>query len=252
MTDDLVAPGGLVRLYLDQTLGEHTPVTLTQGQHHYLRHVLRAKAGARLRLFNAADGEWLAAIAAIDRRHIALTLERRLRAPAATPPLWLLFAPIKRAPIDRLIEMATELGASVLQPVRTARTIVTRLNLERLAAHAIEAAEQCDRLDLPEIRPLVTLVTALDAVPADWPIVYCDEAGAPPIAEAAPRGEGTPAAILIGPEGGFAPEERALIRVRANALPVSLGPRIMRADTAAVAALAAWQSRFGDWRAGSA
>jgi 16S rRNA (uracil1498-N3)-methyltransferase len=161
------------------------------------------------------------------------------------PDLWLLFAPIKKGPIDWLVEKATELGAARLQPVITQRTIVDRLNLDRLRANMIEASEQCDRTALPELAEPVKLPALLKAWDADRILIFADETGGLPLAQIARPG---PAAILIGPEGGFTPDERAAIRATPSAIGASLGPRILRAETAAAAAISAWMTMAGDWR----
>ena len=164
------------------------------------------------------------------------------------PDIWLAFAPIKKTPADYLVQKATELGVSVLLPVFTRRTIVSRVNLERMAANAAEAAEQSERLTVPEVREAVDLDKLLAVWPKARRLYFCDEGGdARPLAEAA-RGAGGPAAILTGPEGGFDPAEREMLRASPFVVPVTLGPRILRADTAALAALSVWQSVAGDWR----
>jgi 16S rRNA (uracil1498-N3)-methyltransferase len=208
---------------------------------------MRAKPGERLSLFNGRNGEWLAEIASVSKRSVTLACLQRTEKQAGVPDLWLLFAPIKKTPADYLTQKATELGASLLQPVMTRRTIVTRVNSERMAANAVEAAEQSGRLTVPDIRAAVPLEKALSAWPKQRRLYFCDEGGgAEPLAAAVEPG---PAAILTGPEGGFDPAERAMLREKAFVIPVTLGPRILRADTAALAALAIWQSVVGDWKA---
>ena len=264
MADELKEAGGKVRLYVTAGLGAEVP--LTDSQAHYLIHVMRAKAGDRVSLFNGRDGEWLAQIASVAKRGVVLSCLMQTEPQAGTPDVWLVFAPVKKTPSDYLVQKATELGASRLQPVFTRRTIVTRVNAERLAANAIEAAKQSGRLSVPEIgAPL-----ALEKLLASWPkerwIFFCDEGGdakplaqalsiPPPLAGGGKRGERSEtrlgegaAAILTGPEGGFDPAERLLLRALPFVIPVTLGPRILRADTAALAALAIWQSVAGDWR----
>jgi 16S rRNA (uracil1498-N3)-methyltransferase len=232
-------PKSLPRLFVDQDLVEAQNV-IVDG--NYLHAVLRLGPGDMVKLFDDRDGEWLAEITAAGRKRVTMVVERLLRPRETVPDLWLLFAPIKRGRIDWLVEKATELGVRRLVPVVTRRTIVDRLNLERLRAHAIEAAEQCERTALPELAE----PRKLDAVLRDWPekrvLYFADEGGGDPFA-AAPG----PAAILIGPEGGFTEEERAAIRSLAFARPVSLGPRILRADTAALAAISLWMAAAGDW-----
>ncbi|NIJ07949.1 16S rRNA (uracil1498-N3)-methyltransferase [Sphingomonas vulcanisoli] len=220
-------------------------LTLDGAQANYLANVMRAKPGDPVRLFDDVTGEWLAEVRDAGKRSLTLAITAKLGEREAVPDLWLLFAPIKKGRIDWLIEKATELGVARLQPVITQRTIVDRLNMDRLRAHAIEAAEQCDRTALPELAEPVKLAALL----RDWdkarPILFADEQGGAPLPQAAKPG---PAAILIGPEGGFTEEERALIRAHPAAQPITLGPRILRADTAAAAAISLWMGAVGDWR----
>ncbi len=235
-------PASLPRLYVDQPLAAGVLLTLDGPPANYLANVLRLGPGDRVKLFDDRTGEWLAEIAEAGRKRVVLAVAERLREREAVPDLWLLFAPIKRGRIDWLVEKATELGVARLVPVITRRTVVDRLNLERLRAHIVEAAEQCER----------TALTALDeprkleALLADWPgerrLFFADEAGGGPL-DPAPG----PAAILVGPEGGFTDAERAAIRALPQARPVGLGPRILRADTAALAAVALWMAAAGDW-----
>jgi 16S rRNA (uracil1498-N3)-methyltransferase len=237
-------PSSLPRLYVGQELAEAASLTLEGPQAHYLAGVMRLVPGDRVKLFDDRTGEWLAAIEEAGKKRITLRVGERLREREAVPDLWLLFAPIKRGRIDWLIEKATELGVARLVPVVTRRTIVERLNRERLLAHAVEAAEQCERTALPDLAE----ARKLEAVLRDWPgertLFFADEAGGTPLAEAA---RAAPAAILIGPEGGFTDEEREAIRSLPSACAVSLGPRILRADTAAIAAVAVWMAAAGDW-----
>ncbi len=246
-TTELTEPGGRTRLYVDAPLGQGVSVPANEGQAHYLLHVMRAKLGDRLRLFNGRDGEWLAEIAAAAKRGVIMTCRAQTAPQAEVPDIWLAFAPVKKTPADYLVQKATELGVAALLPVFTRRTIVTRVNEERMTANAVEAAEQSDRLSVPEVRAPV----AFDKMLASWPkerrIFFCDEGGdAKPLAQAA-HGTSGPAAILTGPEGGFDPVERDMLRALPFVMPVTLGPRILRADTAALAALAVWQSVRGDW-----
>jgi 16S rRNA (uracil1498-N3)-methyltransferase len=210
--------------------------------------VLRAKPGNRVLLFNGRDGEWLAEIAQASKRGVAAACLNRTRPQADEPDIWLAFAPVKKTPTDYLVQKAAELGASCLLPVFTRRTIVTRVNLERMAANAAEAAEQSERLTVPDIREAADLDKLLASWPKERRLYFCDESGdAKPLAEAA-RGASGPAGIITGPEGGFDPAERELLRAQDFVVPVTLGPRILRADTAALAALSVWQSVAGDWR----
>jgi len=246
MANELTEAGGRIRLFVAADLGEGVALPLSDGQSHYLLHVMRAKAGMRLRLFNGRDGEWGAQITTVTKRGAIVTARARMAAQDVVPDLWLCFAPVKKTPADYLAQKATELGVAKLQPVFTRRTIVTRVNEERLLANAIEAAEQSDRLSVPDIAATLTLEKLLAAWPQDRTLYFCDEGGdAKPLAAAAGP---APAAILTGPEGGFDPAEREMLRSRSFVVPVTLGPRILRADTAALAALAVWQSAVGDWR----
>ena len=248
MADDLTEVGGKTRLYVKTDLGANMAVPLDEGQTHYLLHVLRARAGNRLLLFNGRDGEWLAEIVQAGKRGMVATCLKQTEPQAGAPDIWLVFAPVKKTPADYLVQKASELGVSLLQPVFTRRTIVGRVNRERMIANAIEAAEQSARLSVPEIRDSITLEKLLDAWPKERHMFFCDEGGdAKPIAQAA-RDTSGPAAILTGPEGGFDPAERAMLRDQPFVIPVALGPRILRADTAALAALAVWQSIKGDCR----
>jgi 16S rRNA (uracil1498-N3)-methyltransferase len=249
---DLAEPGGKVRLYVEAALGEGARVEPSPQQAHYLLRVMRAREGDRVSLFNGRDGEWLARLVDVTRRTCAFACEHQTQPQEETPDLWLCFAPIKKTPADYVVQKATELGVRALQPVITRRTIVARVNLERMRANAIEAAEQSGRLTVPQIREPLPLEKLLAGWPPGRRLLFCDEAGeAPPIAEALTgegRGENKACAVLVGPEGGFDPAERDAIRACAFVTPVSLGPRILRADTAALAALSIWQSLCGDWR----
>jgi 16S rRNA (uracil1498-N3)-methyltransferase len=210
---------------------------------------MRAKAGSHISLFNGHNGEWLARIHNVTKRGCALVCEKQMQKQRDVPNVWLCFAPIKKTPADYVVQKATELGVRALQPVFTRRTIVTRVNPERMRANAVEAAEQSGRLSVPEIRPATTLDKLLAGWPADRTLIFCDEAGeAPPIADALAGAKPGAWAVLTGPEGGFDAAEREKIRALPFAQPVSLGIRILRADTAALAALAVWQAVMGDWR----
>jgi len=237
-----------VRLYVEVALGEGARVAPGESQTHYLLHVMRAKTGDRVSLFNGRDGEWLARIAETSKRGCLLECERLTAPQAEVPDLWLVFAPIKKTPADYLTQKATELGVRALQPVITRRTIVTRVNTERMHANAVEAAEQSGRLSVPEIREPLAFDKLLAAWPAERRILFCDEAGAAlPIEKGLRDAPDGPWAIVTGPEGGFDPAERAALRALPFVTPVSLGGRILRADTAALAALSVWQALRGDW-----
>jgi len=249
MASDLKEAGGLTRLFVTAALEPGASISVDEGQAHYLLHVLRAKAGDRVLVFNGRDGEWQAQIASAAKRAVMLSLSRQTLPQTAVPDLWLVFAPVKKTPSDYLVQKATELGATKLQPVFTRRTIVGRINEERLLANTVEAAEQSARLSVPEIGTPVALERLLPAWPKERRLFFCDEGGdARPLAQAmSDAGEG-PSAILTGPEGGFDPAEREMLRALPFVTPVTLGPRILRADTAALAALAIWQSVSGDFR----
>jgi len=246
MSEELTEPGGKLRLYVEASLGEGVRVVPDDSQAHYLLHVMRAKAGDLITLFNGRDGEWLADIAELSKRACVLACERLTAPQSEVPDLWLVFAPIKKTPADYLAQKATELGVRALVPVMTRRTIVSRVNVERMRANAVEAAEQSGRLSVPQVREPQSFDKLLAEWPKDRRLLFCDEGGdAPPIAEALRAAPDGPWAIFTGPEGGFDPAERAALRALAFVTPVSLGPRILRADTAALAALAVWQALKG-------
>lgn len=248
MGDELTEAGGKTRLYVTADLGEGVALTLDEGQTHYLLHVLRAQAGNFVSLFNGRDGEWLGEVTTVAKRGAGVVCRKQTRPQVSVPDVWLAFAPVKKTPSDYLVQKATELGVSVLQPVFTRRTIVSRINEDRMAANAIEAAEQSDRLTVPEIREAVSFDKLLASWPAERRLLFCDEGGdTKALTQAARESRGGPAAILTGPEGGFDPVERAALRALPFVTPVTLGPRILRADTAALAALALWQAVAGDW-----
>jgi len=239
-------PKSLPRLFVREPLGEGASVDLDAGQANYLGNVMRLGVGSELLVFDGASGEWLARIAEAGKKRMTLSVERLTREAEAIPDVWLAFAPVKRTQTDWLVEKATELGAAKLLPVITQRTIAERVKLERQEAIAIEAAEQCGRTVLPEIDEPVSLKRLLANRDPERRLYFADEGGGDPLATAFKRG---PALILTGPEGGFADEERAAVRAAANSIAISLGPRILRAETAALAALAAFMAVAGDWRA---
>ena len=238
----------VVRLFIDASGdgGEMRPgrrVVLPPGQSHYVAGVMRMRPGDELAVFDGVSGEHAAVVAEVGRRVVALELGERT-APLRRPPdVWLMFAPIKKARTDFIVEKAAELGAARIVPVRTERTQSERVRVDRLRAHAVEAAEQCGGTFVPEIAEMAPLGRILDGWDPARRLVFCDEgsAGEPGGMPDAPA----PAALLIGPEGGFSEPERA--RLRGMAAVASLGPRILRADTAAAAALALWQASHGDW-----
>ena len=235
-------PKSLPRLFVRSPLAEGVPVALDASQTNYLGNVMRLGPGSELLAFDGSSGEWLARITEAAKKRMTLTVERRTRDPETIPDVWLAFAPVKRAQTDWLVEKATELGAARLIPVITQRTIAERVKLERLEAIAIEAAEQCGRTRLPEIAEPMPLKAVLGL---DRSLYFADEAGGEPAVDAFRPG---PALILIGPEGGFTDDERSMIRAAPRAVPISLGPRILRAETAALAGLAAYMAVAGDWR----
>lgn len=238
-------PASLTRLFVDQPLTAGLTLAIDGGQAHYLGAVMRLKAGDSIALFDDVSGEWRAVIEAVGKRAVSVRVEERTREREAVPDLWLLAAPIKKGRIDWIAEKACELGVARLRPVITQRTIVDRLNLDRLRAHMIEAAEQCERTALPRLDEPVKLAAQLKDWPAERTLLFADEEGGMPMADVARPG---PTAILIGPEGGFTMEERAAIKALPQAVGVSLGPRILRADTAMAAAISVWMALAGDWR----
>jgi 16S rRNA (uracil1498-N3)-methyltransferase len=246
---ELRETGGKLRLHVETPLHAGARMEPNHSQTHYLIHVMRAREGESVLLFNGRDGEWRARAAEVTRRDCQLICERQTRIQDSVPDLWLAFAPVKKTPAEYLAQKATELGVAVLLPVITERTVARRVNLDRLRANAIEAAEQSERLTVPEIRTPQPIAALLKSWPNERGLVFCDEGGdALPIAEALARtGPRDGWGVLTGPEGGFTSVERKLIRQHPAVIPVTLGPRIMRADTAALAALAVWQAHLGDW-----
>ena len=238
-------PQSTPRLFVDAELAAG-PLRIDGPQAHYLVQVMRIKPGDPVKLLDDRSGEWLGVAASVGKRDLTLDVTEMLRPREPVPDLWLAFAPIKKGPIDWLVEKACELGVDRLLPVVTHRTIVDRLNLERLRANMIEAAEQCGRTALPSIAEPVKLKALL----RDWPegrtIFFADENGGEPAA-AAMRSRPGPAAILVGPEGGFDAEEREAIRAHPQTVGIALGPRILRAETAAAAAISLWMGASGDW-----
>ena len=236
-------PKSYPRLFVPTPLAKGAVVQLDASQANYLGNVMRLGEGEHVLLFDGASGEWIARIAEAGRKRMTLAVEQRTREQESVPDVWLAFAPVKRAQTDWLVEKATELGIARLLPVVTRRTIVERVKLERLRAIAIEAAEQCNRTGVPLIDEPVPLASFLAAL-SGRTLYFADETGGERAAAAFKPG---PAAILTGPEGGFTDEERAAIRGSAGAVAIGLGPRILRAETAALAALAAYMAVAGDW-----
>ena len=226
------------RLHLDEPLAEGGGLTLGAAPTHYLKSVLRARAGDGLRVFNAASGEWRARLERLERHGAELLVESRLRPPAVEPGPTLLFAPLKKPRLDYLLEKAVELGVARLQPVRCRHGVVEGSKPERLRQRIVEAVEQCERLSVPELLPACDLLEAVTAAPS---VIFADERGGRPLL-AALDGR-VDAALLVGPEGGFSPEERAALRQAGHLVAVSLGPTILRAETAALMMLACHRAR---------
>ncbi|PCG13655.1 MULTISPECIES: 16S rRNA (uracil(1498)-N(3))-methyltransferase [Sphingomonas] len=239
-------PRSTPRLFVDTPLAAG-PLRLDGAAAHYLVAVMRIKPGDPVKLFDDATGEWLAVAAAVGKRDVTLDVTGRLRQREAVPDLWLVAAPLKKGRVDWMAEKACELGVARLVPVVTRRTVVDRPNTDRLRTQMIEAAEQCGRTALPEVVEAVKLPALLRDWPAERALFFADEMGGVAAAEAM-RAHPGPAAILIGPEGGFDDDERAAIRACPAATGITLGPRILRAETAAAAAVAVWMAVCGDWR----
>lgn len=237
------------RLYVDAPLREGERIACAPEQAHYLRDVLRLSEGDEILVFNGRDGEWRARLMVQGKRSAVLEAASLVRAQAGGPDLHYLFAPLKRARLDYMVQKATEMGVARLVPVLTRHTVAERVNLDRMRANAIEAAEQCGILRVPEVAEPVKLPALLTSWDAARRLIFCDEAAeqASPLTALAALAPG-PLAVLIGPEGGFSPDEREMIRALPQATAISLGPRVMRADTAAVAALALVNAALGDWR----
>ncbi|KQN90916.1 16S rRNA methyltransferase [Sphingomonas sp. Leaf231] len=238
-------PRSTPRLFVETPLAAG-PLTLSGAQAHYLVAVMRTKPGDPVKLFDDASGEWLATAGVVGKRDLTLDVTERLREREAVPDLWLVAAPLKKGRVDWMAEKACELGVARLVPVVTRRTVVDKPNTDRLRAHMIEAAEQCGRTAVPEVAEMVKLPALLRDWPGGRALFFADETGGAPAAEAM-RARRGPAAILIGPEGGFDDDERAAIRAHPDAVGIGLGPRILRADTAAAAAVAVWMTVAGDW-----
>jgi 16S rRNA (uracil1498-N3)-methyltransferase len=237
------------RLFVAAPLARGQRISCSPEQANYLKNVLRLKAGNQILIFNGRDGEWRARIAEASKRSCVLEADVLVRAQEEGPDIDYLFAPLKRARLDFMVEKATEMGAARLWPVVTRRTVPQRVNLERMRAHAIEAAEQCGILRVPEVAEPRKLMDLLEAWEPARRLIFCDESASvsDPLAALSGVTPG-PIAVLIGPEGGFADEEREALLAKPFTVAISLGPRVMRADTAAVAALALVNAVLGDWR----
>ena len=232
-----------LRLYVPDDLDGGRLVSLDESQSHYLINVMRAQLGEAVLLFNGRDGEWLGTVSNMGKRTAVVGLVSQTRPQAPEPDIWLLAAPIKRERIDMVAEKASELGASALWPVITQHTVMSRVNTDRLSAHLREAAEQCERLTIPQLFDPLPLDRALQNWDMSRPLFFLDETGGEPLAKALQAFSGDrPLAILIGPEGGFSSSERAWLRTLPMVRPVTLGPRILRAETAVFAALAIVQA----------
>jgi 16S rRNA (uracil1498-N3)-methyltransferase len=240
-------PKSTPRLFIDDVLSVDGEIRIDGSAAHYLLGVMRLKEGSPVTLFDDRSGEYLAIVSNAGKRDLALRVETKLRERDSVPDLWLIQALIKKDRFDWIAEKACELGIASFIPILTARCIVDKVKEDRLRAHMIEAAEQCERTALPEIAALTKLDKLLKDWPAERALYFCDERGGVPFSQAIKSG---PAGILIGPEGGFTTQENAAIRAHPNAVPVSLGPRILRADTAAVAAVSVWMAKEGDWETG--
>jgi len=242
-------PSKLQRLFVKSKLAASVEIELNSGHAHYLGNVLRLRDGEKILLFNGKDGEWCASLVELGKKRARVLISHQTRPQEDGPDLHYLFAPLKRARLDYMAQKATELGASVLRPVLTRRTITERLKIDRLVANAVEAAEQCGILRVPEVLEPEPLAKVLGTWDVGRPLIFADEAApsASPLEALAALAAG-PVAVLIGPEGGFDPEERSLLLAKPYVHPISLGPRVMRADTAAVAALALVNAALGDWR----
>lgn len=237
----------MIRLFVQQPLAAGAELPLGADQSHYLANVMRQAVGAQLAVFNGADGEWSAIITRAGKREVVLRAVERLREQTATPDLELAVALVKRARLETIVEKATELGCRRIRLVMTERTNAERARVDRLSAIAIEAAEQTGRLDAPEVAEPMKLGKLLDGWDASRRLLFCDEGGdAKPVLEVVKGGGAW--AVLIGPEGGFSPSERERLRSLAFVTAATLGPRILRADTAAISALTLWQAAAGDWR----
>jgi 16S rRNA (uracil1498-N3)-methyltransferase len=242
----------LPRLFVEPDLARGMVLALDRGQSSYLGTVLRRRAGDEVVVFNGRDGVWLARVAEAGKKAVTLALIEQTAPQPAAPDLWYGFAPLKAGRLDYMVQKATEMGAGIIQPVVTRFTQVSRLRPDKLRANIIEAAEQCEVLAVPALwpeTPLADVIEGWAAAHGDRALVFADEvaASASPL-ESLRALAGRPVGLLVGPEGGFAEDERNLLRAKSFVTPISLGPRILRADTAAVAALAVVQASIGDWR----
>lgn len=237
----------MIRLFIPHDLAAGARLDLDEGQSRYLAAVMRQAVGDAVLVFNGRDGEWRAVVGAVGKRVVTLDVEAQTRPQATGPDLDLVIALVKRARLETIVEKAAELGARRVRPVITERTNADHTRVDRLQAIAVEASEQTGRLDVPDVAEPVKLEKLIAGWESGRRLLFCDEAGdAKPVLEAV--SEGGPWSILIGPEGGFSPREREVLRALPYATPATLGPRILRADTAAISALTLWQAAVGDWR----
>lgn len=240
----------LIRLFVPQVPPEKgQQCVLSERQAHYLRNVMRCAAGDHLRVFDGTDGEWLAEMKEVSKKNVVISFVEKTREQIGSPDIHVLASPVKKEAFDFMAEKASELGVKAFQPVTCARTVIHRVNEDRLQAQAVEAAEQCERLDVMRIQPLKSLKDIVTSIPLDRKIIFCVERSQAPMI--LPRLQSAeiklPLAVLIGPEGGFTREEIEMVSALPNAVPVSLGPRILRAETALVSALTCVQATVGDW-----
>lgn len=243
-----MAKAAKIRLFVEGSLGVGQGIVLSRDSANYLFNVMRLSVGAHILVFNGTDGEWLAEVAEAGKRGGKLACVEQSKPQQMPPDLWLLFAPIKKARTAFIVEKAAELGAARIMPILTSYTNSERLRQDRLQAHAVEAAEQCGGTYVPKVEEAQKFDAALADWPADRQLLFCDESlTALPVARALAKAGAGKWAIIIGPEGGLSPEEAAKLRGMPETTSVTLGPRILRADTAAVAAMTAWQSALGDW-----
>lgn len=245
----------IIRLYIDQSISNDAQLTLSAEQAHYLTSVMRKTVGEPLHIFNGTDGEWLAEISEAKKKHCLITVKESLRNQENGPDLTLCFAPIKKQRLDFIMEKATELGVTCFQPIITSRTITSKIRSDRLKAQVIEASEQCERLDIPNVLEELNFRDFIQGLDRDKHLVILDERGtAEPVHKVLSQlgqedaDKSKSYAIVVGPEGGFSPEEFTQLEKRANISKVSVGPRVLRADTAALAAISCWQSVLGDWQ----
>jgi 16S rRNA (uracil1498-N3)-methyltransferase len=235
------------RLHLEEALSAGGEIILSREQGHYLTGVLRLSSGDAVRAFNGRDGEWLAYLATVRKKSVSLRFERRVAEAKLPPDIDYVFAPLKHARLDYVVQKATELGARRLRPVMTSRTVAERVNLDRMRANVVEAAEQCNLVHVPEVLEPERLEKVLATWEKGRSLVYCDETMVDHNPLESLKSLRAPTAVLVGPEGGFTDDEKALLKSRAFVIPISLGPRIMRADTAAIAVLSLVQALAGDW-----